>query len=103
MKLSDLTRQILLWINSVAPGRKPQDTVCKMVSETSELLDAVMNKGDAEVKGELADCMICLLDLADAYNVDIIKAAFEKLEINRQRKWEMKDGVLRRIRNEHSD
>ena len=92
--LADLQEEVLEWAGGLSPHRKPQNTVVKMVSETSELLDAVLNERDVE--GELADCMILLLDLADMYDVDLIQAGFAKMQINREREWAVKNGVIRR-------
>lgn len=94
----DLKNEVVGWANEIAPDRNPQDTVIKGVSEMSELLDAVVNKGINDVRGELGDVLILLVDLGHMYDIDIINAALEKMEINRARKWTTEDGVLRRVR-----
>lgn len=98
MPIVDLTREVVEWIDGVAPGRQPRDTVVKLVGEASELLDAVINKGDDAIAEEIADCVICLLDLADSRKIDVAQAVSVKMEVNRKRKWKMEDGVLRRVR-----
>lgn len=96
--LKDITVEVVAWANSIAPGRQPRDTVVKLVSETSELLDAVLNKNPKCVREEIGDLMILLVDLADTFKIDPVRAAADKMVINRERKWEMRDGVMRRIR-----
>lgn len=98
MKLSDVTSRVLEWIDKIAPGRKPIDTTIKLVAETAELLDAVANKDQDAVAEELADCLICMVDIANMYDINLISVALRKMEVNRQRQWKMEDGVLRRIR-----
>lgn len=96
--LDRLTDDVVDWANQIAPDRRPKDTVVKLVSETSELLDAVLNKDPAAVREELGDLTILLVDLARMYNVNLVHAAEDKMEVNRERKWEVRDGVMRRIR-----
>lgn len=98
MSLSELTRQVVEWADQINPQRKPQDTVIKTVSETSELLDAVINKDAAAVEEELGDLVILLADIGNMYGINIIDAGFKKMNINRNRKWRIEDGVIRRIR-----
>lgn len=93
----DLQEAVTGWADSISPLRQPKDAVVKLVSESSELLDAVLNKPD-EVEGELADVFFLLLDLAAMHDVDLLKATWNKLAINRSRKWEEVDGVIRRIK-----
>lgn len=92
--LRDLQIEVVDWADSISPLRQPKDAVVKMVSETSELLDAVLN--DRDVEGELGDCIILLLDLAEMHNVDLIEAGWRKMGINRKRSWYSEDGVIRR-------
>ena len=89
---------VLDWADSIAPDREAKDAVVKMVSETSELLDAVLNNGDVE--GELGDCIILLIDIADMYGVNLVDAGMKKMAVNRERKWINEGGVIRRIRGE---
>ena len=92
--LGELQEDVVQWADGIAPDRKPKDAVVKLVSETSELLDAVLNHGDVET--ELADCLILLTDLADMYGIDLITAALRKMQVNRKRGWIAVDGVIRR-------
>lgn len=99
--LEDLRKEVLAWAATIAPDREAKDAVVKMVSETSELLDAVLNAGPAAVEGELGDCIILLLDIADMYNIDLVAAGRRKMRINRNRKWINDGGVIRRDRSEN--
>jgi NTP pyrophosphatase (non-canonical NTP hydrolase) len=94
-EIQNLQKEIVEWADSISAKRTPVNTVVKLVSETSELLDVIVND-DYDVGGELADCTILLLDLADMYGVDLLMAVREKMGINRDRKWENVNGVIRR-------
>lgn len=96
MDIESLQRSVLDWADQISPGRSPKDAVVKLVSETSELLDAVLNGGDVE--GELGDCVILLLDLCKMYNINLVKAGHKKMRINVKRKWYSDDGVIRRVK-----
>jgi NTP pyrophosphatase (non-canonical NTP hydrolase) len=94
LTLFELQNDVVWWADSIAPNRSPKDAVVKLVSEASELLDAVLNRGNVE--SELGDCLILLLDLANMYNIDLIEAGRIKMEINKRRSWRSEDGVIRR-------
>lgn len=96
-RFEGLQSEIVKWADSISPRRRPQDTVVKLVSEASELLDAVLNKPE-EVGQELADNFILLLDLADMHNVDLVGEAWKKMDVNRSREWVEVDGVIRRVK-----
>ena len=93
-----MTVEVVDWAGQIAPARQPKDAAIKAVSEMSELLDAVMNKSPENIKEELGDMMILMVDLAYMYRIDLIKAGLDKMKVNRARAWEQKDGVMRRIR-----
>ena len=97
--LLELQQDVVTWADSISPTRMPKDAVVKMVSETSELLDAVLNQRDVE--GELGDCIILLLDLANMYGVDLVAAGQRKMFINHNRRWTNEKGVIRRKKNGH--
>lgn len=46
---------------------------------------------------ELADCIILLVGLADAFNIDLDKAVKQKMEKNKKRQWHKpnKKGVIK--------
>lgn len=93
----DLQAAIVDWADSISPLRQPKDAVVKLVSEASELLDAVLNDPSG-VPGELADVFFLLLDLANMHGVDLVGATWAKLDVNRKREWVEVDGVIRRIK-----
>lgn len=96
--MHELKCEVAEWANQIAPDRKPQDTVVKLVSETSELLDAILNKEAEDVRQEIGDVLILLTDIGDMYGIDIVNAALRKMEVNRARKWVNENGVMRRVR-----
>lgn len=98
MSVNTLTDEVVEWADQIAPHRQPKDTVVKLVSETSELLDAVLNKSPIDVEEEVGDMMILLVDICKMYGIDPVFAAQKKMAVNRNRKWTTKDGVMRRIR-----
>lgn len=94
-----LSEDIVEWADSISPGRLPANTVVKLVSESSELLDAIINNGSVqEVESELGDCIILLLDLASMFGVDLVEAGYKKMYANRERKWTADGNVIRRVR-----
>lgn len=93
-----LQDDVVSWADSISKHRSPKDAVVKMVSETSELLDAVLNGTLRDVEGELADCFILMLDLAAMHNVDLLHAARVKMMVNKTREWRNEGGVIRRIK-----
>lgn len=97
-RLAKFTDEVVKWANGISPGRHPRDTVIKMVSESSELLDAIHNKSRADVEDELGDMIILLCDIAHMSNVDLIAAGRKKMEINRNRKWSVDKNVIRRLK-----
>lgn len=97
-KLVELQQTIRGWASEISLSREPVNAVVKMVDETSELLDAVINGKD--IPGEIADCFIILLDLADLYGIDPVEASLAKMDINKKRKWFSDNGVIRRARDE---
>lgn len=96
LTLRELQTDVVVWADSISPTRRPKDAVVKVVSEASELLDAVLNDGDVE--GELGDLIILLLDLANMYRINIVRAGSDKMVINRQRHWRSDHGVIRRLK-----
>lgn len=100
--LRRLQHIVVSWANDISPRRKPKDAVVKMVSETAELLDAVLNGGSDDVEGELGDCIILLLDISAMYNIDLVYAGIQKMKINAARTWVEEDGVIRRVKGEQS-
>lgn len=98
-----LQADILAWADQISPERLPKDAVVKLVSEASELLDAVLNGSKGDVEGELGDCIVLLLDLAHMYEINLARAGHKKMGINRARSWESDNGVIRRVRGNGHD
>lgn len=97
LTLKELQFDVVSWADSISPTRRPENTMVKLNSETSELLDAIVNRlGREAVESELGDCLILLLDLANMYQIDLVTAGERKMVINRQRRWRSEDGVIRR-------
>lgn len=79
------------------PRRNPTKTCIKLVTEAAELLDSIANQGtyrEGAVGEEVADVFILLIDIADQLGVDIEAEFQKKMEINKARKWQVKDGSL---------
>ena len=91
--LDSLTAEMELWISQVLPERSPFDTATKIVEEASELLHALHHKGD--VASECADILVLLLDVALLEGFDLQEAFEKKMEINRNRTWERRNGSLK--------
>lgn len=96
-RLSDLQFDIVAWADSISPTRTPANTVVKLVQETGELLDAIINGGDVET--EVGDITILLLDICHMHGINLVHAAENKMVINRnKRKWVSDNGVIRRVK-----
>ena len=81
--IDQLAQEIHIWANSVFPDRQVQDIFLKSVEEISEMIR------DPDSAHEMADMFILLLDLAKIQGFDIEAAIREKMEINRNRKWQV--------------
>lgn len=92
-----LAGRVVTWADGVSKRRTPSNTVIKLVAESSELLDAVINTDSREaVEGELGDCIILLLDIAHMYDIDLMEAGHKKMDVNDTREWYSDNGVIRR-------
>jgi NTP pyrophosphatase (non-canonical NTP hydrolase) len=69
------------------------------MEEIPELLTCLKREGRID-GAELADIAILLFDIAHMSGVDLEAAIFEKLEINRKRKWKVNNGILSHIDGE---
>jgi NTP pyrophosphatase (non-canonical NTP hydrolase) len=76
-----------------------------LIEEAQELFDAVsIERSNTpqpgaiyNVKGQIADCFILLLDLAAKYNISMHNVYFiieDKMETNRKRQWEKDENGL---------
>lgn len=69
---------------------------CLLYEEVGEAFEAWKKKRDS-VGEELADVAIYLMGLAEILGVDLEDEIRRKVEINRQRKYGVVDGVFQRI------
>lgn len=69
---------------------------CYLYGEVAEAHEAWRKKKD-DLGEELADVAIYLLGLAEILGVDLATEIENKVAINREREYEVVDGVLRRI------
>lgn len=99
-KIQVLQNQLGEWSDSTFGLRRPPIApLAHLVKELGELLECPADRM------EYADCLMLLLD---AYRMtgrsadDLVQACYEKLEINKQRKWGEPDehGVVEHIRTE---
>lgn len=73
-----------------------QKIILLFIEEVGELARAIRkieglkidkSQRQHDVREELADCLIYLLDLANYFNIDLEEAFRKKEEINKKRKW----------------
>jgi NTP pyrophosphatase (non-canonical NTP hydrolase) len=71
-----------------------------LVKEVGELGESYHDL--KKMSEELADCVILLIGIADAYDVDLELAVQKKMSENLNRKWKKADkhGVIEHIKNE---
>ena len=69
---------------------------CLLYGEVAEAYEAWKKKKD-DVGEELADIAIYLLGLAEILGVDLASEIENKVEINREREYQVIDGVLKRV------
>lgn len=84
------TAQMLVtkWANEAFPNRVPEASLSKLVmEEIPELLQHKREHGIETIQGELADCFILLMDLAEIWGIDIATAVRDKMMINAKRQW----------------
>jgi len=78
-----LQEQIASWANEIFPDRTVFTATTKLILE--EIPEWLRDHSDPH---ESADLVILILDIAYLKGIDVKKAVLEKMEINRQRKWE---------------
>lgn len=83
--MSGIQSSIAQWADSVFPTRTAQSSLAKLVLEeipefiTSGMKDPL----------EYADLIILVLDIAHLQGIDVENAVFQKMNINRSRKWKV--------------
>ena len=94
-----LQNKIAKWQNKTFGDSKdrPVAVLTHLKREIEELKFGVtVTKDKKEISRELADCVILLVGLAEAFKIDLETAVDEKMEVNRKRKWKKPDqqGVI---------
>jgi NTP pyrophosphatase (non-canonical NTP hydrolase) len=90
MRISELQKEIHK--NAVLHGwwsepRPIPELLCLIHSEVSESLEAYRINDDAHMAEELADVVIRVMDMCEAYNIDLEKEVTKKHEINKKRSY----------------
>lgn len=84
-RVSDLAEVVKKWADEVYPDRTPEAALIKLImEEVPELLN-----GGLDSPGEWGDLMILLIDAAHLRGIDIVQAAFDKMEVNKKRTWKI--------------
>jgi NTP pyrophosphatase (non-canonical NTP hydrolase) len=86
--LVEITDDIMEWLEDVYPDRHPDQVWEKLMEEIEEW------KSRPTDAWEVADVMILILDLCKCYGIDVSRAIHFKMDRNRKREWEMKNGKL---------
>lgn len=86
----ELQELVVSWASSAFPTRSFTTIQRKLcLSEIPELMIAI-GEGDVEaIKGELADNLILILDMAHLLQIDLPSEIEKKMEINRARTWQI--------------
>lgn len=87
--MNGLQKIIDEWAAETIPDRTPIGGLQKLTfEEIPELVRCITSKGNlGNATGEIADCMILLLDVATQLGIDAEAAVREKMEENRSREW----------------
>jgi hypothetical protein len=96
--IRELTAEIITWRKTILKDPHPTMMLSKLIEELEELKE---HPCDGH---EMADIMIIFLDYCDTVGVDIVKAVHYKMEINKEREWELdNDGKLQHKRSIESE
>ena len=83
----------LNWVNKTLPNRTIPKTKAKLLEEIGELVGS-----DFRDPAEYADVLIVLDDLAEQHGIDLTGAIIDKMKINRERNWVLKEsGVYKHV------
>ena len=91
--------QKVIYQNKVEKGFNTTDInkeFCLLYGEVSEAYEA-WRKHESNIGEELADVAIYLLGLSEILGIDLEKEIESKIEVNKNRKYESIDGVIKRI------
>lgn len=96
-ELEMMKLEVLRWIQPLIPdeNRDIVRTTIKLQEEACELMDSLYIGGKNTAE-EIADIMVCLLDIAHLTGTDIYAEVMKKMNVNRERNWYMKDGRMTR-------
>lgn len=96
--IQDLQKGVQDWADTLIPDRTASGAVAKlMLEEIPELLVALSTTGKID-KGEIADVLILALDICALEGIDAGAAIVDKMNINRNRDWELNDrGMLSHV------
>ncbi len=93
LETSTLAHLVRAQADRLFPNRTTHSMFLKLYSEIGELVD------DPASPGELADCFIMLLDHAERFNINIVKAVVEKMIVNEERTWtQTQMGVMKHVK-----
>lgn len=91
--------QKVIYQNKIDKGFNIKDIIkefCLLYGEVSEAYEA-WRKQKSSIGEELADVAIYLLGLSEILGIDLEKEIESKIEVNKNRKYESIDGVIKRI------
>ncbi len=91
--------QKVIYQNKIDKGFNTTDInkeFCLLYGEVSEAYEA-WRKHESNIGEELADVAIYLLGLSEILGIDLEKEIESKIEVNKNRKYESIDGVIKRI------
>ena len=90
--------QKIIFQNKIDKGFNITDVnkeFCFLYGEVSEAFDAYRKKLDT-IGEELADVAIYLFGLSEMLGIDLYKEIEKKIEINKSRKYEERNGILQK-------
>lgn len=95
--LKDVQKQV--YQNKVDKGFNVTDVSMEFALTYGELSEAYQSwwKKKGDVGEELADVMIYLLGLSEILGIDLESELLAKVKKNADRKYEVKDGIVKRI------
>ena len=91
--------QKVIYQNKIDKGFNIKDInkeFCLLYGEVSEAYEA-WRKQESSIGEELTDVAIYLLGLSEILGIDLEKEIESKIEVNKNRKYESIDGVIKRI------
>jgi hypothetical protein len=94
--ISFLQQEIATWADSLIPNRTAHQALTKLALE--EIPEFLL---EPDSPGEYADLVILILDIAHLQGIDVKAAVLEKMNINKNREWEVdpKTGIMSHLPN----